>query len=731
MPGSVEVRASSDDPYVTSPRQRSRAWVAFVAACTVFCVALIWVGPGPVGTLIDRLGMASFAVLTSALTLGVAVARTDRHVRFTWTAYGLGIGIYAAAFVLDAAWTSGCAGCGGLAAGLAAGAWVILVSTLAGAMRLAFVQAQRRQLLVEMIDAAVVLLSVATLLGLLHEVGVLRSPEPLWSSRTVELAGVPLLAAGMVFVRRCVGDRVTSYRRCQLLFLASVAGWVTVSVAEAGSSRWAQWGSYAALRSITAATAVGLPLYAVKEGEARGVLAIEGPEERPITDITVAAGMLGLVVLASRLFGERETVIYKAAPQVLTVVTLLVVVRLILTTRQHRATEAMLDISSRRHRDLVEGAAYGLLELDRYGHIVYCNEAVAKIFGIPRSELLGKPIAELLGPVFWTSTGSTSPLGVDDAELPQTSRAIPEGADPWEELRKGKRVVVVVGAPSDPNARRGDDYSDRVFAELVPSRKSGRAAIGVVMRDVTSEATRRIRVLAISRELQYTERERAELIRDLLEAAESERYSLASQLHDGPVQSLALLALKVDLLRKNLVSGGNGRRLSEVRSIREEVDRHLADLRSRVAAMRPLEANAKRLHDSVRQIFSGVVGSALGEGVRWEVAVDESIEAMPKLVLTALFRAVQGIAYDARMIGARAVKLVLRSEGRELAAIFSADAPLEVRRHHGVARAKAWVEKLGGSFVAKRSDGVYVVEMRFDLGIAGIDASASPESAGS
>jgi PAS domain-containing protein len=719
------------DPYVV-PADLRRLWVrAVVLAGILFFGVSALVGPTQAGRAVDRSVMTLGAIVVAATVFSRTLPKADARVKFTWSAYGAGIGLYSVIFALDLGSVRGsCAICNNAGFVLASLAWLLLVGTLAVAIAIAYPKSERGKLRIEVLDAAVIVVSASTALWMLHSAGVVRFSDTLPSPRAVELAGLPLVLAGIVFVRRCISTALRYYKFWQLVFLGSVAAWIALGGlgAETSLSRGA-WALFAAARAFTLVSAVVLPLYAVREGAGAATLMLEGPEDRPITDVTVAAAFLAALAVGAIIAGPRPLGGFPAVPSIgLTISSLVLVARLALTSRHHEELVKALEIATVRHRELVEGAFYGLLEVDWGGCVVYANGAAAKILGADHAGLVGRRLDELL-----VLPASESPSAADSLESIEDRWL---GADPWvgrvsdgngrpvqggtassgvwAALRKGSRVVGIAEVPESTRRKERPTY-----VELVPSSSKRSSLLRVVLRDVSSEVQGRLHLLQLSKDLLERDRERAALTKDLLETAESERYSLASQLHDGPVQHLALVALKLDLARKKLDSEAPARgsqTTMDLSAVLEELEREAANLRFLVASMQVLKDTERSgLRAALESVMQAIFESEPKAGTtRWEVRIaGDPSASFPtgKLKLAALSRACQGMALDAKFAGASVVEVEVLQENESVTLRFSTDAPLHTPYSRGVSRAKTLAVRLGGTFRESSVDGRYVAEL--------------------
>jgi PAS domain S-box-containing protein len=184
-------------------------------------------------------------------------------------------------------------------------------------------------------------------------------------------------------------------------------------------------------------------------------------------------------------------------------------------TARKRA-EALLHAKEQEFRAIVENAPDQIIRYDREFHRTYANPAVAKAYGLPAEALIGKPIGSV----------------IQDAELDVKE-------DELAQIRQRIAAVFATGTSyedeiswSTPTGRKY--YNIRLF----PERDLNGAVVNVlgIARDITAR--------------KHTEAERARLFaqlqllsRQLLQAQEAERRTIARELHDEIGQRLTGLGL--------------------------------------------------------------------------------------------------------------------------------------------------------------------------------------------
>ena len=682
------------DPYVSTHSQRRKLALLGALVAAGYLVATVIAGPSLAGRVVDSSIMAATAALSFVLATKASF-RAHQAVRMLWMSFAVGVGFYAVVFGLQAARFGGCEWCTTAAAGIGVAAWMSLSLVLWGALRLAYREADCRLWTIEVLDAAVVFISAAALLGLLVEFGKVLVPRPVASVEFVEFVGILLLIVGAMFNLRSVSVDLKSYKTLQGLFLLGVACWVLARSWNALAAEGIRWLVFAASRATVVFCAILIPSYAVAPGAKLEILNVRRPEDRPITDVSLAVGSLALAAVVIHFSAGSESLLFNAFLPVLAFVSLLLVVRLALSSEHHRRLEDLIRESSTRFEELVEGAQQGILEVAADGTVGYCNEATARILGVSRSELMGRSLSGIVKVI------DTYPRSEEDVLVSPLAKESKVALG--SRLARGGRAVGQV--------MRSDGL--RRYVELAPS--SGMVwPLRVLLRDITFEVEQRLRVQRLIRDLRNKDMERSALMRDMLETAESERYLSGSQLHDGPVQHLTLLALKTDLLRKKAARGAYDEVVSEICRIGPEIKsqaKYLVDLSNALSpVVRPDVHLELALEGMMHSIFESPPGY---EPTRWKLSTVEGVSSsLTPSVKIALYRCIQAIALDGRIAGARRAHFELGIEGGAVKAKVVTDAPLDSARPRGVARAKVWVSRMGGTFSEGRNGGLYEAEIR-------------------
>src|SRR6266850_3034018 len=189
---------------------------------------------------------------------------------------------------------------------------------------------------------------------------------------------------------------------------------------------------------------------------------------------------------------------------------------LIVALLAHRASRRRAD---KQYWHVIETAPNGMLMVGADGLITMANAQAEKLFGYPREELVGRPV-EMLVPERYRTQHSAHR---------ERFSASPE--------------VRLMGVGRELFGRRKDGSEFPVEIALSPAQPSTRPLVLATIADIS------LRKQA-EEGLRQSQTELRILTGRLLQARESESRRIARELHDDLGQGLALLTVKMDLLRQ-------------------------------------------------------------------------------------------------------------------------------------------------------------------------------------
>jgi PAS domain S-box-containing protein len=260
------------------------------------------------------------------------------------------------------------------------------------------------------------------------------------------------------------------------------------------------------------------------------------------------------------------------------------------------------------------------------GRVVLANAEVEALFGYEEEGLLGKPVEDLV------------PIRYRDLH--------PAPRDRFVEAPASRPL----GAGRELFGRRKDGTEFPVEVGLNPIRTGEGSFVLASVVDVTE----RKRAEQVLRESQ---RELRDLTGRLLQAQETERRRIARELHDDLNQSLALIAVELDLLARNLPGHGappDGR-VDELSNRVKQLSSAVHDLSHQ---LHPTKLEQLGLEAAVRGLC-GELSQAHGLGV--EFAAEQVPSPVPAGTALCLYRIAQEALRNViKHSGARHARVELR-----------------------------------------------------------------------
>jgi PAS domain S-box-containing protein len=288
-------------------------------------------------------------------------------------------------------------------------------------------------------------------------------------------------------------------------------------------------------------------------------------------------------------------------------VILLTVVLFWQQARQHRIASGALDNAKARIGNIVESAMDAIITVDENGHIVIFNAAAEAIFGCPRSEALGAPLA-------WF--------------IPERFRAghaahIKHFGETVAVSRRMTAQRVVTGL-----RRNGEEFPiDASISHM--SGDDGRLYT-VILRDVT----RRVRA---EEALQRSKDELRELASVGATAREQEKSRIARELHDELAQMLTALRMDLSWVSERLPAG-EPQLAAKLDTMRNLLTDTVAATRRISADLRPLLLDDLGLVPAAQWLVSNFMQRT---GIHCELAVEPPDLDLRDPHATAIFRILQ------------------------------------------------------------------------------------------
>lgn len=220
-------------------------------------------------------------------------------------------------------------------------------------------------------------------------------------------------------------------------------------------------------------------------------------------------------------------------------------------------SEEMLARSEARLRGILDSAMDAIVTVDESQHIVLFNAAAESVFGCPREQAIGAPLAWFI------------PERFRDGHAEHIRRFGETGMSP----RRMGAQRIVTGL-----RRNGEEFP--IDASISQITENGRRFYTVILRDVT-ERVRAEEALRKSKE------ELREIALNAHSVREEEKSRVARELHDELAQALTALKMDVTWIRAHVPAGDGpvSRKLADIESL---LDATVAATRRISADLRPL-----------------------------------------------------------------------------------------------------------------------------------------------
>jgi PAS domain S-box-containing protein len=331
---------------------------------------------------------------------------------------------------------------------------------------------------------------------------------------------------------------------------------------------------------------------------------------------------------------------------------------------------------SEEHLRLVFDAAVdGFVELDERNLIVRANDAFARMIGIDRATIEGRP----WGAVAAAVNGADPSL----ATMPETGQGSirrTEGQPLYLEAR-------VSHVPTEPPLRL------------------------LLVRDVTAAKVADQTIRSLFQFLQDRDEDRTRLFRRTNAAIEQERNRIARDLHDGPVQGVSAASLSLEAALLMIKAGDAEHGVEMLGTIREELAQEADSLRRLMSGLRPPVLEERGLLPALRDHLMRF-GTEHGLQVGFDGTLDREV---PDDLETLAYRVVQeALANVAKHADATRVAVAVGSDGSQLRIEIEDDGcgfdPNRARDflhagRVGLASMRERVELASGSFAVRSTPG--------------------------
>jgi len=329
------------------------------------------------------------------------------------------------------------------------------------------------------------------------------------------------------------------------------------------------------------------------------------------------------------------------------------------------------------------------------------------------------------GTVLWSDeprlVGQRFALSEEDLEALETDRSDAEVSDltePENRYERGQgRLLEAYQAVHTPSGTALLLEVYYPYDSVLASAASLRSAFATLAFGTVAVAIALLLpvVLWLLLRLRSGQRERERLLVRALDAETAERRRLAADLHDGPVQDIAGLALSLGAAARTTTGPGAAVLDDSATTLRAAV----STLRSSMSAIQPPVPDRQGLVAAL----DDATARGRAAGVRVVIDVPVAIEASPAALLATVRFVRESVANTVRHAAASAVEVVVRRTGEDLVVVvaddgvgFDTDAVLSTTRsgHLGTTLLRQIAEDAGGSLRLRTAPGAGT---RWDLTI--------------
>jgi len=274
---------------------------------------------------------------------------------------------------------------------------------------------------------------------------------------------------------------------------------------------------------------------------------------------------------------------------------------------EREGAKSRLATSEGRLRGILDSAMDAVITVDEQQKIVLFNDAAQAMFGCPRDQAIGAPLAWFIPERFRQDHA---------AHVEQF------GATGVIARRMGG-ARVVTGL-----RRNGEEFP--IDASISQLREGDAKLYTVILRDV-SERVRALERLAQSRE------ELRELASAASTAREDEKARIARELHDEIAQSMSALKMDIGLVRGS-PAGADPALAKRLDRMEAQIIQTIASMRRIAADLRPLSLDDLGLVAAVETLAQSFERRS---GVLVRLAVDEPDLRLPPVLATTIYRIIQ------------------------------------------------------------------------------------------
>jgi PAS domain S-box-containing protein len=356
-------------------------------------------------------------------------------------------------------------------------------------------------------------------------------------------------------------------------------------------------------------------------GKAGGLPAILGP-------VMALGGVAAVLALLAGLFDWRPNAALMAAVSVGAVIVLASLFVYRQLAERAAAARALENVEA-RVSGIVDSAMDAIVTVDENQHIVLFNAAAETVFGCPRDEAIGAPLAWFIPERFRAGH----------------ERHVRQFGETGTSSRRMGEQRIVMGL-----RRNGEEFP--IEASISQITENGGKLYTVILRDVTA----RVRA---QEALQRSREELRELAQASNSVREQEKSRIARELHDELAQALTALKMDVNWIVERLQHGRTEAAEEKLAGMQAMLDETLAATRRISADLRPLMLDDLGLVPAVEWLVQNFTERS---GIHCNLALAEADELdLQEPHASAIFRILQeSLTNVARHAHASQVEVVLR-----------------------------------------------------------------------
>jgi PAS domain S-box-containing protein len=337
---------------------------------------------------------------------------------------------------------------------------------------------------------------------------------------------------------------------------------------------------------------------------------------------------------------------------------------------------------------IVETSSDAIIGETLEGIVTSWNGAAEAMYGYAATEIVGRPMSLLLPPAAEDDLGPN-----------------------LERIRQGKRV----DRYTTTRMMKDGGLID-VELSVSPTRDAEGAVTGgaVIARDIT-EKVRSQEKLAMLQDA------RAKLLERTISAGEQERKMLAAELHDGPVQHLTALDVKLETLRERIGPVTPGSTVL-VERLQRGLQKSILELRRLMVGLHPPALRERGLRPALADYLAGIQRSS-DIDCHLEVALPSRLHADIEITLYRIFQ--EALMNVIKHSGANNVWVTLSTdEGHADLVVqddgggFGVDSPegaTSMGEHYGLIGMRERAEMVGGIWELSSSDRGTRVHVRLPM----------------